>query len=717
MKKRILNMLIIFFVLCILNVVNVSAEIISPSYTYTRTDNGKLFADIAIGDDLSVLVGKNGRIYVYENSAFTCVESGMFEDFNQVEYYCDKFIAISDDLVIESGTGKEWKVVSRDNNFRPDGLVISANDKIIVEKQDGIYETSDFITYNKISSASSKTNRYAENMQVLGLPDKTYSMEEVKKYYEMIFGENNSLDSTMFGEKLALFINLLGIEARSLPVNVDNIEFMEMNDTSLIIYYIKNFKLIKSETVDLKIWTDTVIDLPEQNYHLSNIVLGKMNDDFFIMYDTNDSIGIYKTRKIVKTTDMIKFKDIVTTDVRGNVIASNGKIFILTSTSIYEIFEGYTKTLVKDETSVNEKKSIITTSNADFMWQRDGDIKLFWNKTGQWQEITADNFITSHFIDGNANYQIIWTGNNYIVRPTDYDNGYNPTNVGGNLEIYDEMFNHVKSVTLKNYILQMSYVDNKCYVLTNSNEVLYSCDFEKWNKSEETELPLSNGSTKIYKSLVKSEQDNDYIHNVKSVMNQNIKKGVLYETWYGDKIDLSSDMYLRYDENIVSFSKDGIYWKDIILPDGIDNIQKVYVNGDTLVITTSEIELSYFIELPRENTIKTYVEIDNKILGFDTEPVIESDRTLVPLRFIFETLGADVEWKDSTQSAIVQNDETTILFSIDNTTATVNSINKTMDVPARLINDKTMVPLRFLSEELGFYVEWDEDTRTATISK
>lgn len=40
-----------------------------------------------------------------------------------------------------------------------------------------------------------------------------------------------------------------------------------------------------------------------------------------------------------------------------------------------------------------------------------------------------------------------------------------------------------------------------------------------------------------------------------------------------------------------------------------------------------------------------------------------------------------------------------------------------MDVPARLINDKTMVPLRFLSEELGFNVEWNEDARTATISK
>ena len=56
-----------------------------------------------------------------------------------------------------------------------------------------------------------------------------------------------------------------------------------------------------------------------------------------------------------------------------------------------------------------------------------------------------------------------------------------------------------------------------------------------------------------------------------------------------------------------------------------------------------------------------------------------------------------------------------ISFSIDDTSANVNNTVKTMDVPARLINDKTMIPLRFLSEELGYKVEWDNKTRTAII--
>ena len=87
------------------------------------------------------------------------------------------------------------------------------------------------------------------------------------------------------------------------------------------------------------------------------------------------------------------------------------------------------------------------------------------------------------------------------------------------------------------------------------------------------------------------------------------------------------------------------------------------------------------------------------------------------MRFLFEQMGADVEWDSVTQTAIVKKQNEIITFSIDNTAATVNGIQKTMDVPARLINDKTLVPLRFLSEELGFNVEWNETERLVTISK
>ena len=110
------------------------------------------------------------------------------------------------------------------------------------------------------------------------------------------------------------------------------------------------------------------------------------------------------------------------------------------------------------------------------------------------------------------------------------------------------------------------------------------------------------------------------------------------------------------------------------------------------------------------------VVLNDKVLAFTTRPTTENDRTLVPMRFLFEQMGAEVEWEEETQTAVVTKDEDIISFSIDNNNASVNGNIKTMDVPARLINDKTMIPVRFLSEELGCTVEWDEEAKMVIIT-
>ena len=142
-------------------------------------------------------------------------------------------------------------------------------------------------------------------------------------------------------------------------------------------------------------------------------------------------------------------------------------------------------------------------------------------------------------------------------------------------------------------------------------------------------------------------------------------------------------------------------------------------------------DVEYILRIPMSQLEdQVYVQLNDKLLGFDQPPVTENDRTLVPMRFLFEQMGAEVVWNDATQTATatvpvtteeeIQTfglaEEKSVTFSVDNTTATVNGSAATMDVPARLINDKTMVPLRFLSENLGFNVQWDEATRTAIVT-
>ena len=110
------------------------------------------------------------------------------------------------------------------------------------------------------------------------------------------------------------------------------------------------------------------------------------------------------------------------------------------------------------------------------------------------------------------------------------------------------------------------------------------------------------------------------------------------------------------------------------------------------------------------------VKINGVEKSFDQMPVMENDRVLVPMRGIFEALGATVAWEEATETVSGQKDGTTVVLKIGDTSAQVNGQPITLDVPARLINDRTMVPIRFISESLGAKVEWDDAAQTVLVS-
>ncbi len=109
------------------------------------------------------------------------------------------------------------------------------------------------------------------------------------------------------------------------------------------------------------------------------------------------------------------------------------------------------------------------------------------------------------------------------------------------------------------------------------------------------------------------------------------------------------------------------------------------------------------------------IVIDGNNQVYDQMPVIVSDRTLVPLRGIFESLGATVTWYDELKMIVGAKDETTIVLWVNDTKAVVNDTEITLDVPAQIVSDRTMVPVRFISEAMGSEVNWAGDTRTVSI--
>ena len=84
------------------------------------------------------------------------------------------------------------------------------------------------------------------------------------------------------------------------------------------------------------------------------------------------------------------------------------------------------------------------------------------------------------------------------------------------------------------------------------------------------------------------------------------------------------------------------------------------------------------------------------------------DRTLVPVRFIAESFGAKVGWDGNTQTVTVESAGKTITLVIDSKKMTVGSETVELDVPAQTINDRTLIPLRAIVEALGKQVFWDE---------
>ncbi|MGM0805751.1 MAG: copper amine oxidase N-terminal domain-containing protein [Bacillota bacterium] len=92
---------------------------------------------------------------------------------------------------------------------------------------------------------------------------------------------------------------------------------------------------------------------------------------------------------------------------------------------------------------------------------------------------------------------------------------------------------------------------------------------------------------------------------------------------------------------------------------------------------------------------------------YDQPPVSKDGRTLVPLRGIFETLGATVKWNPDTKAITATSKTTNVKLIIGSNKTVVNDMSKIIDVPAQVINNHTLVPLRFVSEVFGASVSWD----------
>ncbi|MGC8789746.1 MAG: stalk domain-containing protein [Caldisericum sp.] len=176
--------------------------------------------------------------------------------------------------------------------------------------------------------------------------------------------------------------------------------------------------------------------------------------------------------------------------------------------------------------------------------------------------------------------------------------------------------------------------------------------------------------------------------------------------------------------NAVSLAFDGSFGTTIMLSEGTNSITVVAIDKagnqatKTLSITYKKPVQIITIVLQIGKLTFTVNGVQNTL---DSPPVIKNSRTLLPIRTIIEALGGHVDWDATERKATVNLGSNTIELWIGKSTAKVNGANTPIDatnskVVPEIINSRTMLPLRFVTENLGCDVQWDGTTQTITIT-
>lgn len=111
------------------------------------------------------------------------------------------------------------------------------------------------------------------------------------------------------------------------------------------------------------------------------------------------------------------------------------------------------------------------------------------------------------------------------------------------------------------------------------------------------------------------------------------------------------------------------------------------------------------------------VTLDGQAISFpDQDPLEQSGRVMVPVNAILEALGAEVTWDKTAKTVTAVLNDQTLVLQIGSSTATVNGETLDIDAPAIILNSRTLVPVRFISEGLGLTVDWDQTAAQVSLT-
>lgn len=185
-------------------------------------------------------------------------------------------------------------------------------------------------------------------------------------------------------------------------------------------------------------------------------------------------------------------------------------------------------------------------------------------------------------------------------------------------------------------------------------------------------------------------------------------KDILYT---GDEFILAYQNDYEYNSPIIFYtSSDGINWQTgsdkTSLLRGINALSK---EDSSVNFIISALRTQIEDKALHGEAVSVLVTLDGDTIDFDQGALLINSRVLVPVRKVFEALGGTVTWNNDEQKVTGQVDDDTIELTIGSQTAYINGEPYTLDVPAQIVNSRTLVPVRFVAESLGKEVAWDQD--------
>lgn len=164
---------------------------------------------------------------------------------------------------------------------------------------------------------------------------------------------------------------------------------------------------------------------------------------------------------------------------------------------------------------------------------------------------------------------------------------------------------------------------------------------------------------------------------------------------------------------------DGLYVRDIMSVSELDSYNNWEVHKDEYLEINKSRTNSFLYFYDPNTTVEVKAENSNGASEFihfsDQTPIIANDRTLLPIRAIAEHYGWGVEWNEETQCVTIENESVKILIYIGDRynmrviTADGSENSITLDVPALILNGRTMLPVRAVAEAMGVTVDWNQD--------